>query len=230
MNPFKTRMLKKYFFCNNIHDKLPNSDDFFTLIEQELTSINTPCRNTYSNLILKVKKALSNLKNNQSIVIKPCHKGRDICIVNIRHYLSRIHTNLQDHKTYKTLIHQPTSAIANDAHTLIQYMHSEHIREKATMEFLLPSKNTHTSLFYRLPKIYKTDCPLHPVVSGCDGPTAHLSVYITHFIQPLASNLASHIKDTKSFANLIEKLPPLPSSPPMLSWSKITSRPYTQTF
>ena len=181
-------------------------------------------------MILKVKKVLSNLKNNQSIVIKPCPKGGDICIVNIRHYLSRIHTNLQDHKTYKTFIHKPTSAIANDAHTLIQYMHSEHITEKATMEFLLPSKNTHTSLFYRLPKIYKIDCPLHPVVSECDGPTAHLSVYITHFIQPLASNLASHIKDTKSFANFIEKLPPLPSSPPMLSWSKITSRPYTQTF
>ena len=181
-------------------------------------------------MILKVKKALNNLKNNQSIVIKPCHKGGDICIVNIRHYLSRIHTNLQDHKTYKTLIHKPTSAIANDAHTLIQYMHSEHIREKATMEFLLPSKNTRTSLFYRLPKIYKIDCPLHPVVSGCDGPTAHLSAYITHFIQPLASNLSSHIKDTKNFANLIEKLPPLPSNPPMLSWSKITSRPYTQTF
>ena len=42
MNPFKPRMLKKFFFCNNIHDKLPNSADFFTPTEQELTSINTP--------------------------------------------------------------------------------------------------------------------------------------------------------------------------------------------
>ena len=208
----------------------PTQLTFSRLLNKNSPPSTPPCRNTYSNMILKVKKALSNLKNNQSIVIKPCPKGGDICIVNIRHYLSRIHTNLQDHKTYKTFIHKPTSAIANDAHTLIQYMHSEHITEKATMEFLLPSKNTHTSLFYRLPKIYKIDCPLHPVVSECDGPTAHLSVYITHFIQPLASNLASHIKDTKSFANLIEKLPPLPSNPPMLSWSKITSRPYTQTF
>ena len=208
----------------------PTQLTFSRLLNKNSPPSTPPCRNTYSNMILKVKKALNNLKNNQSIVIKPCPKGGDICIVNIRHYLSRIHTNLQDHKTYKTFIHKPTSAIANDAHTLIQYMHSEHITEKATMEFLLPSKNTHTSLFYRLPKIYKIDCPLHPVVSECDGPTAHLSVYITHFIQPLASNLASHIKDTKSFANLIEKLPPLPSSPPMLSWSKITSRPYTQTF
>ena len=33
---------------------------------------------------------------------------------------------------------------------------------------------------------------------------------INHFIQPLASNLPSYIRDTKHFLNLIEQLPPLP--------------------
>ena len=88
-------------------------------------------------------------------------------------------------------------------------MHSQHIIDKATMEFLLPPKNTRTPLFYGLPKIHKPDCPLHPVVSGCDGPTDHLSFYINHFIQYLANNLSSHIKDTKHFINLLEKLLPL---------------------
>ena len=61
------------------------------------------------------------------------------------------------------------------------------------MEFLLHPKDTRTPLFYGLPKIHKP-------------------AYITHFIQPLASNLPSHIKDTKHFLSLIEKLPPLPSN------------------
>ena len=91
------------------------------------------------------------------------------------------------------------SAIANDACTLIEYMHSQHIIDKATMEFLLPPKNTCTPLFYGLPKIHKPDCPLRPIVSGYDAPTDHLSAYINHFIQPLASNLPSHIKD-KTFS------------------------------
>ena len=80
------------------------------------------------------------------------------------------------------------------------------------MEFLPPPKDTCTPLFYGLPKMHKPDCPLCPIVSGCDGPTDHLSAYITHFIQPLDSNLPSHIKDTKHFLNLTEKLPPLPSN------------------
>ena len=61
-NKFETSMPAKYFFCNKIHDKPPPfkrksnwapppSDNptlvnFFTRTEQELISINTPCRKT----------------------------------------------------------------------------------------------------------------------------------------------------------------------------------------
>ena len=101
---------------------------------------------------------------------------------------------------------------SNDACTFIEYRHSQHITDKATKEFLLPTKITRTPLFYGLPKIHKPDCPLHSIVSGCDGPTDHLSAYIIHFIEPLASNLPSHTKDKKHFLNLIEKLLHLPSN------------------
>ena len=130
--------------------------------------------------------------------------------MNTKAYLTKIHTHLQGHNTCKPLTYNPTSAIINDTCTLIEYIHSQHIIDNATKEFLLPSKNTRTPLFYGLPKIHKPHCPLRPIVFGCDGPTDYLSAYVTHFIQLLASNLASHIKDTKHFLNLIKKLPPLP--------------------
>ena len=130
--------------------------------------------------------------------------------MNTKYYLTKIHTHLQDHNTYKPLTYNPTTAIINDTCTLIEYIHSQHIIDKATKEFLLLLKNTRTPLFYGLPKICKPGCPLRPIVSGCDGPTDHISAYVTHFIQPIASNLLSYIKDTNYFLNLIEKLPPLP--------------------
>ena len=100
------------------------------------------------------------------------------------------------------------------------------------MEFLLPPRNRYTPLFYGLPlfywlpKIRKPNCPLCPIFSECDGPTARLSFYITHFIQHLATILPSHNKDTIYFLNLIEHRPPLP----MHSWSQLMSCPNTQTF
>ena len=134
-------MLTQYFFfCNNIHDKIPPfkkksswtpppSDNltltnFFTRTEQDIISVTTPGRKTYSNLTLQEKSALNNLKKNQSIVIKPCDKGGGICIMNTKDYLTKIHTHLQDRNTYKPLTYNPASAVVDDACTLTEYIHS----------------------------------------------------------------------------------------------------------
>ena len=130
--------------------------------------------------------------------------------MNTKDYLAKIHTHLQYLNTYKPLTYNPTSAIVNDTCTLIEYIHSQHIIDKATKEFLLPPKNTRTPLFYGLPRIHKPGCPLRPIFSGCDGSADHISAYVTHFIQPLACNLPIHVKDRKHFLNLIENLSPLP--------------------
>ena len=177
-------------FKGNSSWTLPPSDNptlinFFTCTEQDFISTDTSRRKTYSNLTLQEKVALNNSKNNQSIVIKPCDKGGGICIMNTRDYLTKIHTHLQDHNTYKPLTNNPTSAIVNDACTLIEYMLSQNIIDQGTMEFLLPPKNTHTTLFSGLPKIHKPDCPLRPIGSGCDGPTGHLCLY--HSFHPAPS-------------------------------------------
>ena len=100
---------------------------------------------------IKRKDSINNLKNNQSVVTKPCDKGGGICIMNIRDYLIKIHTHLQDHNTRKSLTHNPTSAIVNYVCTFIECMHFQHIIEKAIKEFLLPPKNT--------PHLSSMDCP-----------------------------------------------------------------------
>ena len=129
-------MLTQYFFRNNIHDKispfknkpnctLPPSDNptltnFFKRTEQDLISLTIPGRKPYSNLTSQEKSALYNLKNNQSIVIKPCDKGGGICIMNTKDYLTKILTHLQDRNTYKPLTYNLTSAIVNDTCTFIE--------------------------------------------------------------------------------------------------------------
>ena len=139
--------------------------------------------------------------------------------MNTRNYLTKIHTHLHDHNTYKPLTHNSTSAIANDSCTLIEYMHS-------TMEFLLPPNNTRTPLFYGLPKIHKPDCPYRPIASACDGLTDHLSACIIRFIQPLA-RIFHHTSETQNiFSILLIKFYP---SHPMASWSELTPHLNTQT-
>ena len=144
-----------------------------------------------------------------------------------RDYLTKIHTHLQDRNTYKPLTYNPTSAIVNDTCTLIEYIHSQHIIDKATKEFLLPPKNTRTLLFYGLPKIHKPGCPLRSIVSGCDGPTDHLSTYVTHFISPQLATSHHTSKTQNIFSTSSKNSHPFH---PMPSWSQLMSRPYTQKF
>ena len=102
----------------------PTVTNFFTRTEQDLISVNTPRRKTYSNLALQEKPALIKVKNNQSIVIIPCDKDGGICIMNTKDYLTKIHTHMQDCNTYKPLTYNPASAIINDTCALIEYIYS----------------------------------------------------------------------------------------------------------
>ena len=92
--------------------------------------------------------------------------------------------------------------MVNDTCTLIEYIHSQHIIDKGTMEFLLPPKNTYTYLHTTLlwdTQNSQAKLPSPPYCFWVWWLTDHLSAYITHFIQPLTSNLPSHIKD-KTFS------------------------------
>ena len=63
-------------------------------------------------------------------------------------YLTKIYSHLQDHNAYKPLTYNSTSAMANDAFSLIQYMYSQHIIDKAT-------RGGSRINFRVLPKFYK---------------------------------------------------------------------------
>ena len=76
---------------------------------------------TYSNLTMKEKNELNNLRNNHSIIIKPSGKGNNISIMNTRDNLTKIHTHLQNPNTYKPLNCNPTIAIAHDVHSLTHF-------------------------------------------------------------------------------------------------------------
>ena len=119
---------------------------------------------------------------------------------------------MNDTNTYEQINFNPTSHISYDANTLIDFLHTRHHIDYDTKCFLQPKNPARTPIFYGLPKIHKPNTPLRPIVSGFDSPTDNLARYITHFLQPLAELLPSHIKDSRHFMQLIYDIPPLPQN------------------
>ena len=54
-----------------------------------------------------------------------------------------------------------------------------------------------------LPNIHKPNNPGQPIISGCDSPTANLSVYLDYYRKPIVLTLPSYIKDTDDFLQTV---------------------------
>ena len=149
-------------------------------------------------------------------MIKPCHVIR---VDQFASWTQEIHQNPhitsgpQYIQTTHPQLNKRNTSWCLRSHTLYAFpIHNRHGHHG----ILLPPRNTHTPLFYGLPKIHKPNFPLRPIVSGSDGPTDGptdlRSSYTTHFIQPLANNLFHHtIRTQKLFLNFIKNLSPLPT-------------------
>ena len=161
---------------------------------------------------------MDDLKNNQSIIIKPCDKGGSICIMKTRDCLSKIHTQLQHHNTYKLLTYSPINAIVYDARILIHYMHSQQIIDTATIEFYcLPGIHAH--LFFMGYQKYTNQTALSTLL--LQDVMAQLTV--SH---PILPNSYSHylkiFHRTLRTQNIsLTKLKIIHHSEPMHSWSQL---------
>ena len=59
-------------------------------------------------------------------------------------------------------------------------------------------------VFYTLTKIHKPTLVGRPIISGCDGPTERLSLFVDKLRQPIAQIQDSYLKDTTHFIRFIE--------------------------
>ena len=64
-----------------------------------------------------------------------------------------------------------------------------------------------TPEFYMLAKLHTAD---RPVISGCNGPTERISQFVDHFLNPSTQTLASFVKDTTHYLQILDNRGTLP--------------------
>ena len=189
--------------------KSANLDVFINVITTEIRKYKSKER-PVSNITDEELKAILNLRNNKSIIIKPADEGGAIVIMNTCDYLKEGNRQLQDQTFYKETNRDLTNQITKDIISFLRFLKDRQLLSEKHLTYLTP-KNCRTPIFYMLPKIHKANNPGRPIVSGCDSPTEKLSEYIDYFLQPLARNVSSYIKDTNHF---LQKLTELGNIPP----------------
>jgi len=163
------------------------------------------------NLSRAENKAITELKNNDNIIIKPADKGGAVVVMDRSLYEREGLRQLENTHYYK----ETDSPLANENVTQICAIMNE-LRDIGLITdkqhtFLCPNPPASPRSFYLLPKVHKDrqkwpnpNMPEgRPIVADCGSETEHVCDFIDHFLQPLATRHPAYIKDTYHF---IEKI------------------------
>ena len=145
------------------------------------------------NLTVAEFRALQTTRQDSSIVILPADKGNAAVVMNSVDYDNKIKKLLSD-PVFKTLARDPTQRIAKTTTKLIK---AEGL--PTDMEKKVIPRGSVSPRLYGLPKIYKLDTPLSPVVSAIGAQTYSLAHYLTGLFQPLIGNCTHHVKNSTEF-------------------------------
>ncbi|XP_073429861.1 uncharacterized protein [Dendrobates tinctorius] len=159
------------------------------------------------NLSPVEKQAISSLRDNPNIIIKPADKGGAIVVMNKNQYVTEIQRQLSDTNTYRKVHTDPTFQIRRKIDQILD----KHMQLKtidAKTRTFLTNQHPITPVLYTLPKIHKNlhNPPGRPIVASTDSILNPLSIFLEKILTPFTHTTKSFILDTGDFLNKIRSI------------------------
>ena len=112
------------------------------------------------------------------------------------------HNSVYQHLSKHTspTIHKECIKILQD------YKNNNFIFETEYTQLRPHSSNSPAAKFYGLPKIYKNNMSMHPIVSACGTATYNTAKFITIILQTYCGKTSSFVKDSTDFIKKIKHL------------------------
>ncbi|CAJ0955511.1 unnamed protein product, partial [Ranitomeya imitator] len=179
-------------------------------VKKVLESIERGNHHVRHNLSVEEKRALSTLKDNKQIIIKPADKGG----FNYRdYYMQEIRAQLGDLDTYQPIGSNPTFEISREIKDLVTHYATTGTIDTKLGEFLV-KQHPVTPVFYTLPKIHKHPLrpPGRPIVASTESLLSPLAITLENFLSPLVPRIRSYLKDTTDFITSLKNVGRLPTN------------------
>ena len=172
-------------------------------IRAEICTILTNSALPKDNISRKERKALTDLRKDNSIKILSADKGRATVILNNSDYIDKCTQHIEN-GPYKYLKRDPTSKNKRQGLKLIKSLHDLKIISDETYRRIKPA-DSHAPRFYGLPKIHKEGFPIRPIVSCSGTPLENLSKYIAGVLKQYIKK-RGHAKNSKEFSEFIRDI------------------------
>ena len=116
-----------------------------------------------SNISREERKALVDLKKEESVLILPADKGKATVIMEVFDYEQKLSEMLSDEKTYEQLPSDPTQRYKRDLVAFLSRLKKENKINKTQYDLLFPTAENIPRI-YGTPKIHKPGNKVRPIV------------------------------------------------------------------
>ena len=189
----------------------PNLEAMIATNQMEFISRQPPIFNYRDNLSPRERKALKELANNVSFIIRPADKGAATVLWPRDMYLKEGYRQLSDPDFYRKIPTDLTEIHRVRVNKFVEDMFQNGEIHENVKKYLLDI-SCRTSELYLLPKIHKNKHPPpgRPIISANGCPTEKISQFVDHFLNPAMQKLKSFVKDTTHFLRILSGLQQLP--------------------
>ncbi len=156
-----------------------------------------------NNISCGEKKALQDLKSDESIIILPADKGRATVVLNKQDYHEKITTLLSDTNTYEKLEKDPTGRYKRKLVNKLSTCNKEGKFSTQLYHKIYATSEAPPKL-YGLPKIHKTGYPLRPIVSSIGSVTYPIAEHLAEILNPLVGKTEHHVLNSKHFVEMVK--------------------------
>lgn len=174
-----------------------------------------PKPSNQTNLTKEQLRALKDLKNNDSIVIKPADKGSQVVILDRVQYILEAEKQLSNTMHYVPLTHSIQGETQVLLREILRDLYQGKYITKKQLDYLSGPDTPRPRQFYLLPKIHKPpekwSIPFQvpsgrPIVSDCSSESYGIAEYIDFYINPLSQRHSSYVRDTYDFVSKLKTI------------------------
>ncbi|XP_072018481.1 uncharacterized protein [Amphiura filiformis] len=169
-------------------------------LRAEVVGVLKSTNNAKPNLTKVEKKALRDLKKEESIMILPADKGKATVVLDKEEYEEKVTIMLNDDKTYEKLKNDPTARYKRKLISILTgWKKVNKITEREYWKLYPTAENT--PRMYCTPKIHKAGTPLRPIVDYCGSIMYETSKELARILGPLVGQTQHHVKNSKDLAD-----------------------------
>ena len=163
----------------------------------EIKSVLKNIRTPRSNIIREERKAIDELRKDETKMILTVDKGVSMVVLNRDDYNQKAEALLQE-SAYRSIPNDPTNKYKNKLIALLKTIKTEGGINEATYKRLYPT-GAGSPKFYGLLKIHKEGTPLRPIVSSIGAVTYPTSKELSRILRPLVGKSPHHISNNQDF-------------------------------